>query len=112
MVRLLAFLTPLPGGEGPLPAWPKNREGQRPCAADRKDGRRPNDFVAAAGLDRPAGIGSNSGVGCPGRRRESGVGWPASEMRHRVGKVLLASSRPDFRGRESRAGEQVEQENR
>jgi hypothetical protein len=37
----------------------------------------------------------NSGVGCLGRRRESGVGWPAGWTRHRGGKVLLASSRPE-----------------
>jgi len=35
--------------------------------------------------------------GAWGRRRESGVEWRAQWTRHRVGKVLLASSRPDLR---------------
>ena len=51
--------------------------------------------LPAGRLDRPAGIGFNSGVGCLGRRRESGVGWPARWTRHPARKVSLASCRPD-----------------
>ncbi len=43
----------------------------------------------------------NFRVGCLGRRQESSAGWPFRWTRHRVGKVLLASCRPDSIGKKA-----------
>ncbi len=43
------------------------------------------------GLDRPAGIGSNSGVGCLGQRYESGVGWLVYTLLRRNSASFAAS---------------------
>ena len=68
-VGLSTFVTPVAKTGKPLADEGERIEkANRPRPADRlSDQRDGGDYAAAAGLDRPAGIGFNSGVGCLGQ---------------------------------------------